>query len=182
LQHLRQWINIYLKTINIKYSKYKERVMINSDTQANLEESIMSASRIMVNILAESLIHVGEEQITVPQFRILDMINNLTDKPTEIARMLDVSPPAISFLLEKLEEKGLIERNLGTADRRRIELALTEKGVGIVRRVNTYRKKYLKKVLQLMDLGSRSQLESSLAAFTESYLQLKNNGPVDRDA
>jgi DNA-binding MarR family transcriptional regulator len=140
------------------------------------------ASRIMVNILAESLMHVGEEQITVPQFRILDMIHNLTDKPTEIARMLDVSPPSISFLLEKLEEKGLIERNLSTSDRRRIELALTEKGIGLVRRVNTYRKKYLKKVLQHMDESSRSQLESSLASFTESYLWLKNNRVADGDA
>jgi len=30
-----------------------------------------------------------------------------------------------------------------------------------------------------MDEGSRSQLESSLAAFTESYLQLKNNRVAD---
>jgi len=182
LQHLQQWINICLSNINIRYSKYKERVMKNSDTQAQLEENLMSASRIMVNMLAESLMHVGEEQITAPQFRILDMINNLTDKPTEIAKMLDVSPPSISFLLEKLEEKGLIERNLGTADRRRIELALTEKGVGLVRRVNAYRKRYLKKVLQLMDGDSRSQLESSLAAFTKSYLRLKDNRVAGGDA
>jgi DNA-binding MarR family transcriptional regulator len=143
------------------------------DSQERIEDSILTASRIMVNMLAESLMHVGEKQITVPQFRILDMINSHTDKPAEIARMLDVSPPAISFLLEKLEEKGLIERNLSTVDRRRIELALTEKGAGLVRRVNTYRKQYLKKVLQQMDESSRSQLKSSLAAFTESYLRLK---------
>lgn len=153
-----------------------------TDSRTSIEESIMSASRIMVNMLAESLMHVGEEHITVPQFRILDMIHNLTDKPTEIARMLDVSPPAISFLLEKLEEKGLVERNLSTIDRRRIELALTDKGIGLVRRVNAYRKQYLKKVLQHMDEGSRSQLESSLAAFTESYLQLKNDRVADGDA
>jgi DNA-binding MarR family transcriptional regulator len=171
-----------LSNINIKYSKHEERAMKNRATQAKLEENLMSASRIMVNMLAESLMRVGEEQISVPQFRILDMINSLTDKPTEIARMLDVSPPAISFLLERLEEKGLIERNLGTADRRRIELVLTEKGIGLVRRVNAYRKKNLKKVLQPMDADSRSQLESSLAAFTESYLRLKDNRAAGRDA
>lgn len=92
------------------------------------EVDIMTASRIMVNILAESLMHVGEEHITAPQFRILDMIRNLTDKPTEIAGMLGVKPSAVSFLLDKLEEKGMVERKLGTSDRRRIELALTKKG------------------------------------------------------
>lgn len=147
-----------------------------------LEESIMTASRIMVNILAESLIHVEEEQITVPQFRILDMIANLTDKPTEIAEMLGVKPPAVSFLLEKLEEKGLLERRLGAADRRRIELALTGQGEDVVRRVNAYREKYLKKVLREMDAGSRSRLEGSLTDFAESYLRLKKNGRNGRDA
>ena len=61
----------------------------------------------------------GKNISPCPQFRILDMIHNLTDKPTEIARMLDVSPPAISFLLEKLEEKGLDRKKLSapsTAD------------------------------------------------------------------
>lgn len=148
----------------------------------NIEERVLAASRIMVNILAEALMHEEEDQITVAQFRTLDMINNLTDKPAEIARMLDVSPPAVSFLLEKLEEKGLIERSLGTTDRRRIELALTEEGIGLVRRVNTYRKKYLKKVLLHMDESLRSQLENSLKAFTKSYLDLKNNGAADGNA
>ncbi len=152
------------------------------DSRKNVEDSIFTASRIMVNILAESLMHIGEEQITVPQFRTLDMICNLTDKPTEIARMLDVSPPAISFLLEKLEEKGLIERRFSTSDRRRIELALTGKGVEVVRRVNAHRKKYLEKILGHMDEDSRTQLESSLAAFTESYFQLKNDKAADGNA
>ena len=139
-----------------------------------IEESILTASRIMVNILAESLMHEGVDQITVPQFRILDMIQNLTDKPADIARMLDVSPPAISFLLEKLEEKGLLVRVLCTSDRRRIELELTEKGTDLVQRVNSRRKKYLRKVLQNMDGIYRSRLESSLRAFNQSYLQHKN--------
>jgi DNA-binding MarR family transcriptional regulator len=139
-------------------------------------DSILTASRIMVNILAESLMHEGIDQITVPQFRILDMIRNLTDKPADIARMLDVSPPAITFLLEKLEEKGLIRRVSSTSDRRRIELELTEKGIDQVQRVNVRREKYLKKVLKNMDTKSASQLESSLKAFNRSYLQHKNDG------
>jgi len=117
--------------------------------------------------------HEKVDQITVPQFRILDMIRNLTDKPSEIARMLDVSPPAISFTLERLEEKGLVRRVFSTSDRRRVELELTEEGADLVRKVNAYRKKYLQKVLRNMNEDTRSRLEASLAAFNRSYLQLK---------
>lgn len=150
--------------------------------QAKLEEDIMTASRVMVNILAESLMRVGEEHITVPQFRALDMISTLTDKPTEIARMLNVSPPSVSFLLEKLEEKGLIERRFSTSDRRRTVLALTERGVEVVRRVNDHREKHLKRILENMDEESRSRLNRALEAFTESYFQLKSSGADERNA
>jgi DNA-binding MarR family transcriptional regulator len=143
------------------------------DGAASIEEQILTASRIMVNILAEALMHEKVDQITVPQFRILDMIRNLTDKPSEIARMLDVSPPAISFTLERLEEKGLVRRVFSTSDRRRVELELTEEGADLVRKVNAYRKKYLQKVLRNMNEDTRSRLEASLAAFNRSYLQLK---------
>lgn len=147
-----------------------------------LEEDIMTASRVMVNILAESLMSVGEEHITVPQFRALDMISTLTDKPTEIARMLDISPPSVSFLLEKLEEKGLIERRFSTSDRRRTVLALTVRGVDVVKRVNDHRENHLKRILENMDEESRSRLVQALEAFTDSYFQLKTSEADKRNA
>ena len=133
----------------------------------------MAAARIMANVLAESLLHEEVEHITLPQFRVLDMIQNLTDKPSEIARMLGVSPPAISFLLEKLEEKGLLRRAPSARDRRRVELELTEEGEALVRKVNAYRGKRLGRILSGMDAEARGQLESSLRAFNDSYLRLK---------
>jgi DNA-binding MarR family transcriptional regulator len=140
---------------------------------AGIEESILTASRIMVNILAESLMHEQVEQITVPQFRILDMIQNLTDKPTEIAHMLGVSPPAISFMLERLEEKGLIMRSFSTSDRRRIELELTQEGTELVTKVNAHRKRTLDKVLRGMDKDARSGFAASLQDFNRSYFTSK---------
>jgi DNA-binding MarR family transcriptional regulator len=150
--------------------------MNKSDITADIEEGVLAASRIMVNILAESLMHEKVEGITVPQFRILDMIYSRTDKPSEIARMLDVSPPAITFLLERLEERGLLKRVFSTSDRRRIELELTEAGRDLVKRVNACRKRHLKRVLKGMDERARSQLESSLRDFSRSYMDLKTKG------
>jgi DNA-binding MarR family transcriptional regulator len=138
-----------------------------------IEESILSASRIMVNILAESLIIAKVEHITVPQFRILDMIQNLNNTPSEIARMLAVSPPAISSMLEKLEERELVKRSASTSDRRRIELELTTEGSALVTRVNSHRKRVLDKVLRGMDEPARYGLESSLLDFNHSYYALK---------
>ncbi len=141
-----------------------------------IEESILTASRIMVNILAESLLEEQAEQISVAQFRILDMVENLTDKPSEIARMLGVSPPAISALLEKLEEKSLLQRHFSTADRRRVILVLTGEGKRIVQRVDAQRRRRLGKVLRNMQREEREGLERALVAFNRSYPALQGVG------
>jgi DNA-binding MarR family transcriptional regulator len=143
---------------------------------ADIEQNVLSASKIMVNILAESLISQGLEDITVPKFRILDMVYNGISNPAEIARMLDVSPPAISGMLEKLETIGFLERVIDPEDRRRIEVSLTEKGSSAVERVNDYRAAYLKKILRRMGPDQAERLRESLEAFSESYSQLKSKG------
>lgn len=138
-----------------------------------LEDQILNASRIMVNILAESLLHEGEEQITVPQFRVLDMIYNRIDKPAQIAGMLDITPPAVTTLLERLEEKGYLRRTPGREDRRRVKLALTPKGERLVLKVNASRKKYLEAVLEHMSDEARQGLEKSLREFISAYIEVK---------
>ncbi|MBC7253496.1 MAG: MarR family transcriptional regulator [Actinobacteria bacterium] len=138
-----------------------------------LEDHILNASRMMVNILAESLLQEGEEQITVPQFRVLDMTLNRIDKPAQIANMLGISPPAVTSLLEGLEERGLLRRTPGIKDRRRVELALTPTGRRLVRRVNARRKKYLEAILQRMKGDTRRGLDDSLREFASAYIRLK---------
>jgi len=141
-----------------------------------LEDHILNASRIMVNILAESLLQEGEEQITVPQFRVLDMIHNRIDKPAQIARMLGITPSAVTSLLERLEERGLLRRMPGRKDRRRVELVLTPMGERLVRKVNARREKYLEAVLERMNGEARRGLERFLREFVSAYMRMKEGG------
>ena len=57
----------------------KRGAMEGTGQAAAIEESILAAARIMVNILAESLLREGVEQNTDPQFRRLDMVQSLSD-------------------------------------------------------------------------------------------------------
>lgn len=136
-------------------------------------ERILFASKVMVNILAEALIGARVQGLSAPQYRVLDMIYNGVDKPAELARMLDISPPAISSILMKLEEGGFMKRGHTKEDRRRVVLELTGMGKDVVRRVNARRRKLINAVLDRMDEQEIRQLETSLEAFTSSYLQIK---------
>lgn len=143
-----------------------------------LGKKILSASKIMVNILSEALIGSKVQGLSAPQYRILDMIYNGVDKPAELARMLDISPPAISWILAKLEDGGFIERSHIKEDRRRVVLELTGMGKDVVRRVNARRRKLINAVLGRMDEREIGQLETSLEAFTGSYIQMKDEERV----
>ena len=147
-----------------------------------LGEKILFASKIMVNILAEALIGAKVQGLSAPQYRILDMICNGVDKPAELAGMLDVSPPAISWILAKLEDGGFIDRSHTKEDRRRVVLELTDMGKDVVRRVNAHRRKQINDVLRRMDDNTVKQLETLLKAFTDSYLQMKGEEHVRDNA
>ena len=147
-----------------------------------LEDKILSASKIMVNILAESLMHENVQGLSAPQFRILDMVFHGVDKPADVAKMLDVSPPALTWILEKLENMGFLERSHSDSDRRRVVLGLTSMGEDVVRRVNAHRRNLLVKVLGGMEAKEVAQLESALETFTNSYMNLKEKSPTTVNA
>jgi hypothetical protein len=75
---------------------------MSADVSQEFSEKILSASKIMVNVLAEALIGARIQGLSAPQYRVMDMIYNGVDKPADLAVMLDVSPPAISSILTKL--------------------------------------------------------------------------------
>lgn len=124
-------------------------------------------------MLAESVELQGIDGLSASLFRILDIIDSGVDKPAEIARALDISPPAITWGLENLERMGLLERTPDRSDRRRVVPTLTGKGKKVVREVNSRRGRRLKKVLDNIDEKALRSLDISLAALNNSYFQLK---------
>ncbi len=48
--------------------------------------------------------------------------------PTDLCQKLEVTTPRITVILNEMEEKGLVERQISKEDRRKIVVVLTEKG------------------------------------------------------
>ncbi len=143
------------------------------DERKRILEEMLSMSRAMVNILAGSLLNADVQGLSAPQFRILDMVYNGIDKPAECARMLDVTPPAITSLIDKLAEMGFVERKQDSRDRRRVVLGLTPAGRAAVRKVNEHRRSALDRVLKNMRPADVRRLDESLGSFLKSYMELK---------
>ena len=68
------------------------------------------------------------DAMTLPQFRVLTLINNNPDRASRIAQGADVTRPSLTGLLDCLVAKGWVERSDVDGDRRGVSLAITAAG------------------------------------------------------
>lgn len=109
-------------------------------------------------------LHVWEEMgITFPQLRILFLVRR--DPGTDLrtlAQRLDVGTSAASQQVDRLVDRGLLLRSEDPDDRRRIQLALTEKGEQAVESISSASREYLHTLFQRF---TAQQLHDLTAAF-----------------
>jgi DNA-binding MarR family transcriptional regulator len=79
--------------------------------------------------------------ITSAQYNILRILRGQYPNPASInllkERMLDKMSDA-SRLVERLKQKDLVERKICPEDRRRVEVVITEKGLNLLKDVDTH--------------------------------------------
>ncbi|MBD3367761.1 MAG: MarR family transcriptional regulator [Candidatus Eisenbacteria bacterium] len=100
------------------------------------ERMIWAIRRIIRTVAVHSRRLAVEHGITGPQLSTLNALQRAgTLTGTQIADTLLLSPSTIVGVLDRLEEKDLIERRRDTKDRRRVLVTMTRKGRELVRKV-----------------------------------------------
>jgi DNA-binding MarR family transcriptional regulator len=101
--------------------------------------------------------------ITARQATLLWLIR---DRPglslAELAAEEDISPPALSGNVDRLEAAGLVERVRSSDDRRRVGLRLTEEGSQLLRRVRARRTTWLAERLATLTSEELEAIEVAL--------------------
>ncbi len=77
--------------------------------------------------------------LTLPQFNVMRILRGQHPKPATVAllieRMLDKTSNA-SRIVDKLEEKKLVTRNVCPANRRAVDICITESGLRLLRQID----------------------------------------------
>ena len=101
--------------------------------------------------------------LTLPQFNVLRILRGQHPKPATVAmlieRMLDKTSNA-SRIVDKLEEKKLVTRTICPANRRAVDICITETGLALLR--------------QMDDDGVADMARSGLARLSETELRQLN--------
>lgn len=98
--------------------------------------ALLKAVRRLARALDIHSSHINRESgLTLPQLIVLTCVRDLGEVTSRaISVAVDISPPTVVGILDKLEAKGLIERNRSTSDRRIVHTQLTRKGQSLLKR------------------------------------------------
>ncbi len=81
---------------------------------------------------------------------------------SEISKRLAVTPPTITQILNTLESRGLIERNMDRSDRRVIEVTLTKQGEKVTELAEGAFSAVMKRLIEYMGEDQSNQLADLL--------------------
>jgi DNA-binding MarR family transcriptional regulator len=116
----------------------------------------------------------GDEQLTSlgvssAQFVILVSLATGTAKSaSDLCKGIQYDAGAMTRMLDRLEEKGLLRRSRDPADRRLVNLELTEQGTAALPRMKDASMRVLNRFLQGFTKSEARQLESYLTRMLEN--------------
>src|SRR6266581_997610 len=98
----------------------------------------------------------------------------------DVAKAFGVTLPAVTHIVDRLEEKGLVTRGDHPADRRVYVLDLTRAGRALVEELETIRLRGMERVLARMSAGDRRRVLTGLEALVDASVGIKSqvNGQI----
>lgn len=107
------------------------------------------------------LANLGHD-LTFSQYITLKKLATGATGVTDLARAAEVNPGAMTRLLDRLQAKGLVERVADPADRRALNIHLTEAGLVIWQDINKCGERVRERAMAGMSEAEREQLTALL--------------------
>lgn len=120
-------------------------------------------------------LHYGEMAVFGILMQISDSKENIT--MSEVSSALDISKSALSQLVNRLEEKGLVERVYSKEDRRAIFLTFTPKGKEIYRKNHDFMILMGNAIVEKMGEDDSKTLILLLERFFEVLAEIREENP-----
>lgn len=108
-------------------------------------------------------------RLTMPQLKVLLLLARSGSAPVSwLAARMSVSPPNITGILDRLEERGLVRRTNDPRDRRVVRIVLTDEGQQLLRDLTMSGASQFHEVMAALPDETVQSLSSSLGALLEA--------------
>lgn len=99
---------------------------------SNLSRAISYLTELTEKVLEETISHADFSDLTQQQLQHLQVIIRLKNPSlSELAKVLELTKPTVTVLVDKLVEKGYVRRVKSDKDRRSMHLHIDKKGLKI---------------------------------------------------
>jgi DNA-binding MarR family transcriptional regulator len=131
-----------------------------------LVDAILQSSRALVALSARSI--ASAHGVTLPQFRMLVVLEAGQQNLGGLAAALDVAPSTATRMVDRLVDAGLVYRAIPAGNRREISLTLTPSGRRTVRTVTARRRRDLRRVIEHVPTDRREAVTQAMTDFAEA--------------
>lgn len=119
----------------------------------------------------------SELDLTFAQSQVLFHVGDHPRSPMgEVAKAFGVTLPAVTHIVDRLEEKGFVARGAAPGDRRVYALELTAAGRALVDDLHAIQTRSMRQVLTRMSLPDRQRLIRGLEALVAAARQTSEEG------
>lgn len=147
-------------------------------TQIN---EIRKFNRFYTNIIGLVNQTILESPYSLAEARVLVEVDSATAcTASDLTEMLQIDPGYLSRILRRFKKEGLIETSKSVTDRRSQNLAITDKGREIYRRLSESSSLQLVHLLEQIPQGGQKQLVDHMAAI-QALLSGNNTAITIRD-
>jgi DNA-binding MarR family transcriptional regulator len=107
--------------------------------------------------------------LTMPQLKVLLLLGSHGSAPVSwLASRMAVSPPNITGILDRLEQRGCVQRTSDPQDRRVVRISLTDEGWRLLRELSGSGMDCLRDNVATLSSGALEALQRGLSTFLQS--------------
>jgi DNA-binding MarR family transcriptional regulator len=112
-------------------------------------------------------------QLTLAQVRVLRKLAKQPRSLGQLGAELALAPPSITRLVDRLEERGLIERRRDDEDRRKVLATLTAEGRRLVGAIPLLDGTPIRTAIERMTFADRTRIAAAMRDFTAAVRQVE---------
>jgi len=145
--------------------KATEHILSNQKDSKIEAEPLAAAIFVHVPKVMQTIRHEmrnAVQGLTIPQFRILARLESGPTNHCDLANWIGVSLPAISRMVNILEDRNLVVRDRQRKDRRYVHLTLSSEGSAFFRKCKSQGQKSLSKRFHNMSLENKKYIIEAL--------------------
>lgn len=136
-------------------------------------DEVIVAARAAARLARQVELALAAVELSVPQYRVLDLLSEGSPAASVLAGKLSVSRPSVTAVVDGLIARGLATRNDDPDDRRKVRHVLTAKGRRMLRQADAAVAARLGDIASTSDAGGDDCMAGLLgwAAALDAYRQ-----------